>query len=73
MAVLAVGTWPLATDVDRVRQQAAGGAGFALTEFVEPRESGLEISFVESAGCLGQLAGTSFYGRIRDKFGHLAV
>jgi NAD+ kinase len=33
----------------------------------------LEISFVESAGCLGQLAGTSFYGRIRDKFGHLAV
>jgi NAD+ kinase len=33
----------------------------------------LEVSFVDSAGCLGQLAGTSFYGRIRDKFGHLAV
>jgi NAD+ kinase len=33
----------------------------------------LEISFVESAGRLAQLAGTSFYGRIRDKFGHLAV
>jgi NAD+ kinase len=33
----------------------------------------LEISFVDSAGCLAQLAGTSFYGRIRDKFGHLAV
>ena len=33
----------------------------------------LEIRFVESAGCLAQLPGTSFYGRIRDKFGHLAV
>jgi NAD+ kinase len=33
----------------------------------------LEISFVDSAGCLAQLPGTSFYGRIRDKFGHLAV
>jgi NAD+ kinase len=44
------------------------------TEFGE-LESGddLEISFVESAGCLAQLPGTSFYGRIRDKFGHLAV
>jgi NAD+ kinase len=44
------------------------------TEFGE-LESGheLEISFVDSAGCLAQLPGTSFYGRIRDKFGHLAV
>jgi NAD+ kinase len=33
----------------------------------------LEISFVDAAGCLAQLPGTSFYGRIRDKFGHLAV
>jgi NAD+ kinase len=33
----------------------------------------LEISFVDSAGRLAQLPGTSFYGRIRDKFGHLAV
>ncbi|HEY2053930.1 MAG TPA: NAD(+)/NADH kinase [Solirubrobacterales bacterium] len=33
----------------------------------------LEVSFVDSAGCLAQLPGTSFYGRIRDKFGHLAV
>jgi NAD+ kinase len=33
----------------------------------------LEISFVESAGRLAQLPGTSFYRRIRDKFGHLAV
>ncbi|HEX3736714.1 MAG TPA: NAD(+)/NADH kinase [Solirubrobacterales bacterium] len=33
----------------------------------------LEVSFVDSAGRLAQLAGTSFYGRIRDKFGHLAV
>jgi NAD+ kinase len=33
----------------------------------------LEVSFVNSAGRLAQLPGTSFYGRIRDKFGHLAV
>jgi NAD+ kinase len=33
----------------------------------------LQVSFVESAGRLAQLPGTSFYGRIRDKFGHLAV
>ena len=33
----------------------------------------LDIGFHESAGCLAQLPGTSFYGRIRDKFGHLAV
>jgi NAD+ kinase len=44
------------------------------TEFGElaPGEE-LEISFVDSAGRLAQLPGTSFYGRIRDKFGHLAV
>ena len=38
-------------------------------------ESGddLKVHFVESAGRLAQLPGTSFYGRIRDKFGHLAV
>ena len=33
----------------------------------------LEVSFVDAAGRLAQLPGTSFYGRIRDKFGHLAV
>jgi NAD+ kinase len=33
----------------------------------------LDISFHDSAGCLAQLPGTSFYRRIRDKFGHLAV
>lgn len=33
----------------------------------------IEVGFVESAGRLAQLPGTSFYGRIRDKFGHLAV
>jgi NAD+ kinase len=38
-------------------------------------ESGeeIQITFVEAAGRLAQLPGTSFYGRIRDKFGHLAV
>ncbi len=33
----------------------------------------LEIRFVEAVSCLAQLPGTSFYGRIREKFGHLAV
>ncbi len=33
----------------------------------------LQVSFVDAAGALAQLPGTSFYGRIRDKFGHLAV
>ncbi|HEY5333011.1 MAG TPA: NAD(+)/NADH kinase [Solirubrobacterales bacterium] len=33
----------------------------------------LQVRFVETAGRLAQLPGTSFYGRIRDKFGHLAV
>jgi NAD+ kinase len=35
--------------------------------------AGLEIRFLESVGRLAQLPGTSFYGRIREKFGHLAV
>ncbi|HTR74437.1 MAG TPA: NAD(+)/NADH kinase [Solirubrobacterales bacterium] len=33
----------------------------------------LEVRFVDAVGRLAQLPGTSFYGRIRDKFGHLAV
>ena len=33
----------------------------------------LDVSFVESVSCLAQLPGTSFYQRIREKFGHLAV
>jgi NAD+ kinase len=33
----------------------------------------LEVRFAEKAGCLAQLPGTSFYHRIREKFGHLAV
>jgi NAD+ kinase len=38
-------------------------------------ESGaaLEVSFVDGVGRLAQLPGTSFYQRIREKFGHLAV
>lgn len=38
-------------------------------------ESGaaLEVGFVDNVARLAQLPGTSFYGRIRDKFGHLAV
>lgn len=33
----------------------------------------LDIRFVDSVGRLAQLPGTSFYHRIREKFGHLAV
>ncbi|MFL5873882.1 MAG: NAD(+)/NADH kinase [Solirubrobacterales bacterium] len=33
----------------------------------------LEVRFLESVGHLAQLPGTSFYQRIREKFGHLAV
>lgn len=38
-------------------------------------ESGaaLEVSFADRVGRLAQLPGTSFYQRIREKFGHLAV
>ncbi len=38
-------------------------------------ESGaaLDVGFVEGVGRLTQLPGTSFYQRIREKFGHLAV
>ncbi|HEY6551020.1 MAG TPA: NAD(+)/NADH kinase [Solirubrobacterales bacterium] len=32
-----------------------------------------DISFVDSVGKLAQLPGSSFYHRIREKFGHLAV
>ncbi|HET8638711.1 MAG TPA: NAD(+)/NADH kinase [Solirubrobacterales bacterium] len=32
-----------------------------------------DVRFVEDAGRLAQLPGTSFYHRIREKFGHLAV
>jgi NAD+ kinase len=33
----------------------------------------LDVSFVDGVGKLAQLPGTSFYHRIREKFGHLAV
>ncbi len=33
----------------------------------------LEVRFVDGVGRLAQLPGTSFYQRIREKFGHLAV
>ncbi len=48
---------------------ALDGVGFGE---LEPGDE-LEIRFVDAAGRLAQLPGTSFYGRIRDKFGHLAV
>ncbi|MGE5282324.1 MAG: NAD(+)/NADH kinase [Chloroflexota bacterium] len=33
----------------------------------------LDVRFADGVGCLAQLPGTSFYHRIREKFGHLAV
>jgi NAD+ kinase len=38
-----------------------------------PAGDSLEVGFVDAAGRLAQLPGTSFYQRIREKFGHLAV
>jgi NAD+ kinase len=43
-----------------------------LVSELEPG-AGAEVRFVEDAGRLAQLPGTSFYHRIREKFGHLAV
>jgi len=44
-------------------------------EHVGTLESGaaLEVGFADKVGLLAQLPGTSFYQRIREKFGHLAV
>ena len=33
----------------------------------------LDVRFADAVGHLAQLPGTSFYQRIREKFGHLAV
>jgi len=49
----------VAVDGSHVADLAAGAA--------------LEIRFVDDVGLLAQLPGTSFYQRIREKFGHLAV
>lgn len=49
----------VAVDGGKIADLAAGAA--------------LEIRFLDSVGTLAQLPGTSFYGRIREKFGHLAV
>jgi NAD+ kinase len=38
-----------------------------------PAGAALEVRFAEGVGRLAQLPGTSFYQRIREKFGHLAV
>ncbi len=38
-----------------------------------PAGEALEIGFAEAVSRLAQLPGTSFYQRIREKFGHLAV
>ena len=45
--------------------------GELLTELGPGAE--LEICFVDAVASLAQLPGSSFYGRIREKFGHLAV
>jgi NAD+ kinase len=45
--------------------------GTHLTDL--PAGAALEVRFAEGVGRLAQLPGTSFYQRIREKFGHLAV
>jgi len=45
--------------------------GVQLAEL--PAGEGLEVRFVDAVGRLAQLPGSSFYQRIREKFGHLAV
>jgi NAD+ kinase len=63
--VLHVGNAPdrepveVAVDGVKVADLAAGGS--------------LEVRFLDSVSRLAQLPGTSFYHRIREKFGHLAV
>ncbi len=57
----AAGREPVEVAVDGV-QVADLAAGAAL-----------EVRFVDGVGLLAQLPGTSFYQRIREKFGHLAV
>jgi NAD+ kinase len=63
--VLHVGNAPerepveVAVDGGKIADLAAGAA--------------LEVRFLESVSHLAQLPGTSFYQRIREKFGHLAV
>ncbi|HET8813730.1 MAG TPA: NAD(+)/NADH kinase [Solirubrobacterales bacterium] len=49
----------VAVDGGKIADLAAGAA--------------LEVRFLDAVGTLAQLPGTSFYGRIREKFGHLAV
>jgi NAD+ kinase len=49
----------VAVDGEKTADLAAGAA--------------LEVSFLDSVSRLAQLPGTSFYQRIREKFGHLAV
>jgi NAD+ kinase len=49
----------VAVDGDHIADLAAGAV--------------LEVRFAEAVGRLAQLPGTSFYQRIREKFGHLAV
>ena len=63
--VLSVGNAPGREPVD-VAIDGAQVAGLA------PGEA-LDVRFADSAGRLAQLPGTSFYQRIREKFGHLAV
>ncbi len=40
---------------------------------VLPPSDHLEVSFADAQGCLAQLSGTSFYQRLRTKFGRLAA
>lgn len=63
--VLSVGNAPAREPVDVAMDGAHAGS-------LAPGTA-LDIRFVDTVGKLAQLPGTSFYHRIREKFGHLAV
>ena len=63
--VLTVGNAPAREPVDVAIDGAQAGT---LTP-----DAALDVRFVDAVGKLAQLPGTSFYHRIREKFGHLAV
>lgn len=54
------------------REPVDVGVDGELTGTLAPGAS-LEVRFADAVGRLAQLPGTSFYHRIREKFGHLAV
>ena len=61
------------------RRQRRRAASRSTSRSTAPRSgtlapgAALDVRFVDAVGKLAQLPGTSFYHRIREKFGHLPV